>query len=225
MSSGWLIEIVVLAMIAGFVALRLVSVLGRRTGHEQQPVSHPLDRSGASSASHSGANHGDQSQQNNLIGNPNLDPNAVEGVRSILSADPSFNVDSFAQGARAAYGMVLEAFWTGDTEALDNLAADDVAQDFAAAIADRNEQGLTLENKLVRIDNAIITDASLSSMMAHITVRFDADLVAITRNSSGEIIAGSVSDAVSTHDIWTFSRHLGSPDPNWLLVSTDEATQ
>src|SRR3546814_15122751 len=59
-------------------------------------------------------------------------------------------------------------------------------------------------------------------MMAQVTVRFDADLVAVTRNAAGEVVAGSTSDAVATHDVWTFSRHVRASDPNWLLVTKDE---
>lgn len=221
MSGGWLVEIVVLAMIAGFVALRLVSVLGRRTGHEQ-PVAHPLDRAHAENLARQSA-LGDQPDQPVIVSNSDLDARAVDGVRAIVAHDPLFDVARFLQGAQAAYRMVLEAFWKGDAATLETLAADDVARDFAAAIAERQEQGLVLDNRLVRIERAAITDAVLNGMMAQITVRFDADLVAVTRNAAGEIVAGSTSDAVATHDVWTFSRHVRASDPNWLLISTDEA--
>src|SRR3546814_16508459 len=69
----------------------------------------------------------------------------------------------------------------------------------------------------------MIEDARLDGRTATITVRFDADIAAVTRNQEGEVVAGSLSDAVETHDVWTFRRTLGSDDPNWLLVETDEA--
>lgn len=220
MSGGWLVEIVVLAMIAGFVALRLVSVLGRRTGHEQQPLAHPQDRAPAATLNRQADTefHDYPSIQQNS----NLDGAAVEGVRAIVAADPAFDVNRFVDGAKAAYRMVLEAFWKGDNATLETLADDDVAKAFAAAIAERAEQRLTLDNRLVSIERTIITDAALNGMMAQITVRFDADLVAVTRNADGAVVAGSTADAVSTHDVWTFSRHVRASDPNWLLVSTDE---
>lgn len=221
MSGGWLVEIVVLAMIAGFVALRLVSVLGRRTGHEQQPLAHPLDRARADGSSpQPGA--GDAQGHAALQPDSNIDMGAVDGVRAIIAADPSFDVPRFLDGAKSAYRMVLEAFWVGDTATLETLADDGVAREFAAAIQERKSQNLTLDNRLVRIERAIITEAALNGMMAQVTVRFDADLVAVTRNDKDEVIAGSTSDALSTHDIWTFSRHVRAGDPNWLLVSTDE---
>jgi predicted lipid-binding transport protein (Tim44 family) len=59
--------------------------------------------------------------------------------------------------------------------------------------------------------------------MAMITVRYDADIAAVTRDSDGNVVAGSLSDAVPTHDVWTFSRHVRADDPNWVLIETDEA--
>jgi predicted lipid-binding transport protein (Tim44 family) len=55
-----------------------------------------------------------------------------------------------------------------------------------------------------------------------LTVRFEADIAAVTRDSEGKVVAGSLSDAVQTRDLWTFRRDLASRDPNWLLIETDE---
>ncbi len=220
MSGGWLVEIVVLAMIAGFVALRLVSVLGRRTGHEQ-PLAHPLDRTPAETIGGT-VGGGDLHDQPAILPNSNIDQQAVDGVRAIVAADPGFDVSRFLEGARTAYRMVLEAFWKGDTTTLETLAEDNVLREFKAAIDERTAAGVTLDNRLVRIERAAITDAALNGMMAQVTIRFDADLVAVTRDANGNVVAGSTSDAVATHDLWTFSRHVRAGDPNWLLVTTDE---
>jgi predicted lipid-binding transport protein (Tim44 family) len=80
-----------------------------------------------------------------------------------------------------------------------------------------------LDNRLVSIERAVITDAGVTDGAARITLRFDADVAAITRDAEGNVIAGSMSDAVETHDVWTFARTLKSKDPNWKLVDTDEA--
>jgi predicted lipid-binding transport protein (Tim44 family) len=69
----------------------------------------------------------------------------------------------------------------------------------------------------------VIQDARLVGRTAEIDMRFDADIAAVTRDKDGTVIAGTLSDAVPTHDVWTFRRTLGSADPNWLLVDTDEA--
>jgi predicted lipid-binding transport protein (Tim44 family) len=119
--------------------------------------------------------------------------------------------------------MILEAFWKGDQQELADLVGDDVRGSFTQAIAERETAGYRLDNRLIGIERALIEDAQLEGRTASITVRFDADIAAVTRNSEGEVVAGSMTDAVSTHDIWTFRRTLGSQDPNWLLVETDEA--
>ena len=93
----------------------------------------------------------------------------------------------------------------------------------ATAITEREAAGHRLDNRLIGIERASIEDAQLQGRAASITVRFDADIAAVTRDAQGEVVAGSLTDAVATHDLWTFRRHLNSNDPNWLLVETDEA--
>jgi predicted lipid-binding transport protein (Tim44 family) len=94
---------------------------------------------------------------------------------------------------------------------------------FVQAIADRRAAGHVLDNRLVAIERATIERARLEGQMASITVRFDADIAAVTRDGEGNVIAGSLSDAIPTHDVWTFSRHVRADDPNWVLIETDEA--
>lgn len=213
------VEIVLLAMVALFVGLRLYAVLGRRTGHEQQPVTRPETVPGTDAVSPLPDAAPDRADAGTHV----YEDAASNGIRAIIAADPNFDVARFLEGAQAAYRMVLEAFWKGDQEELAYLTAEDVRTSFAQAISDREAAGYTLDNRLIRIDRAMIEGAELSGRDASIRVRFDADIAAITRNAEGEIIAGTLSDAVETHDVWTFRRTLGSDDPNWLLVETDEA--
>jgi predicted lipid-binding transport protein (Tim44 family) len=148
---------------------------------------------------------------------------AAAGIRAIISADSNFDVARFLEGAQGAYRMVLEAFWKGDRDELGWLTAPSVREAFEAAIAEREAAGHTLDNRLVAIERAAIDDARLNGNEAEVEVRFDAFVAAVTRNAEGEVVAGSLSDAIPTHDIWTFRRDLKSQDPNWLLVETDEA--
>ncbi|AUW59797.1 preprotein translocase subunit Tim44 [Sphingobium sp. SCG-1] len=213
--------IVILALVAGFLALRLYSVLGKRTGHEQQPA--PLQADDRAKVSVLQPRQtGEQSQEPARLAEGLLTPGAENGVRALIAADRRFDVPQFVDGAKSAYRMVLEAFWRGDREELAWLCDADVLASFEEAIAAREAAGETLENRLVRIDKAVITDASLSGRIAHITMRFDADIAAITRDKDGNVIAGSMTDAVATHDVWTFSRDLRATDPNWKLTETDE---
>jgi predicted lipid-binding transport protein (Tim44 family) len=143
-------------------------------------------------------------------------------VRAILAADPAFDVASFLEGAKAAYRMILEAFWKGDLDAIRPHVDPHVFETFAGAVEQRTRDGLTLDNRLVAIDQSVISEANVERSLAVLTVRFEADIAAVTRNAEGEVVAGSMSDAVQTRDLWTFRRDLSSRDPNWLLIETDE---
>jgi predicted lipid-binding transport protein (Tim44 family) len=211
--------IVLLAMIALFVGLRLYAVLGQRTGHEQRPVTRPEAAPGPEPAATAPEPKTPAAEPSGLA----FEQGAAAGIRAIISADSSFDVARFLEGAQAAYRMVLEAFWKGDRDELAHLVGEQVRETFEAAIAEREAAGQTLDNRLVAIERAAIEDARLTGRTAEIDVRFDAFVVAVTRNAEGELVAGSLSDAIPTHDVWTFRRTLGAPDPNWLLVDTDEA--
>jgi predicted lipid-binding transport protein (Tim44 family) len=212
--------IVILALIAVFVGLRLYSVLGERTGHEQQPILKPADPDArieqrvpaAPPPSGPAADSGSTA----------FLPTAGPGVRALLAADPAFDVARFLEGAKAAYGMILEAYWRGELDRVRAHVDDNVYSTFAEAVEDRNAQGLVLDNRLVAIEHALIAEASLERQIALVTVRFEADIAAVTRNKDGEVVAGSLSDAVQTRDLWTFRRDVGSRDPNWVLIETDE---
>ena len=212
-------EIVLLAMVALFVGLRLYAVLGRRTGHEQQPVVRPAEVvAGADVAAPAPDTQPERTDRTGLV----YEDSAADGIRAIIGADSSFDVGRFLDGAQAAHRMILEAFWKGDQEELASLVGDDVRHSFEEAIAEREAAGHRLDNRLIRIERAIIEDARLQGRTASVVVRFDADIAAVTRDGNGEVVAGSLSDAVATHDVWTFRRALNSSDPNWLLVETDE---
>jgi predicted lipid-binding transport protein (Tim44 family) len=210
--------IVILAMVAAFLALRLYSVLGKRTGHEQTFVA-PLDAAPTPASIPGEPPRAVPAPEHDMV----FEPAAATGVRAIIAADGSFDVARFLEGSQAAYRMILEAFWRGDEEELATLMSDDVRASFSSAIADRKAAGHVLDNRLIHVEKAVIAAASLSGKVAEITVRFDADIAAVTRDADGRVVAGSLTDAVPTHDAWTFTRTIKSNDPNWLLTDTDEA--
>jgi len=212
--------IVLLAMVAAFLALRLYSVLGKRTGHEQQPLPRAAeDRVMATPL----ARPVEPLSEPRDAANRAIEPAAEAGLRGVIAGEPGFDVARFTEGAKAAYRMTLEAFWKGDETALADLAEPDVRHAFGEAIAARREAGEVLDNRLVSIERATVVDATVSGRAARIVVRFDADIAAVTRDAAGNVIAGSLTDAVETHDVWTFARTLKSADPNWKLADTDEA--
>lgn len=211
--------VILFAMVATFLALRLYAVLGKRTGHEQSLPKPAEERISAAPI----ARTIDVTPEVRESGARVIETGAESGLRSVISADSSFDVAQFVEGAKSAYRMILEAFWKGDEETLGWLVEDEVREGFTAAIAERREAGLVLENRLVAIERALITDAVVEGKTARITVRFDADIASVTRDAEGTLVAGSMSDAVETHDSWTFARNLRSDDPNWKLVETDDA--
>ena len=212
--------IVILALVALFIGLRLYSVLGERTGHEQQPILKPADPDTVieprvaqpAMAPPTAGEAGDMAYL----------PTAGPGVRAILAADPAFDVAHFLEGAKSAYRMILEAYWKGDLDAMKAHVDPHVLEAFSDAAKQREKEGLTLDNRLVAIEQAVIAEAALDQTVATVTVRFEADIAAVTRNKDGEVVAGSLSDAVQTRDLWTFRRDIAARDPNWLLIETDE---
>lgn len=212
--------IVILALVALFIGLRLYSVLGERTGHEQQPILKPADQDARVEPRVTPppvpAPSADSSADLAYV------PLAGPGVRAILAADSSFDVARFLDGAKSAYSLILESFWKGDLATLKPHVDAHVYDTFAAAIEQRKKENLTLDNRLVAIEQVVISEATLERSVAVITVRFEADIAAVTRNAEGQVVAGSMSDAVQTRDLWTFRRDLASRDPNWLLIETDE---
>ena len=212
--------IVILALVALFIGLRLYSVLGERTGHEQQPILKPAD---PEAVVEQRVNRPAAVQPTPTDGaDMAFLPTAGPGVRALLAADASFDVARFLEGAKSAYQMVLESYWKGDSAALRPFVDDHVYETFSSAIAQRQKDGLVLDNRLVNVEQAIITAAQVERDIAVVTVRFEADIAAVTRNREGEVVAGSMSDAVQTRDLWTFRRRVASNDPNWLLIETDE---
>ena len=212
--------IVILALIALFIGLRLYSVLGERTGHEQQPILKPADPEAMVEP---------RMSQPSLVPTSTTDagdmaylPTAGPGVRALLAADPSFDVAHFLEGAKAAYRLILEAYWKGDLSEFRSHVDDNVFETFSSSVDQRSKDGLVLDNRLVTIEQVLISEASLERNLATVTVRFEADIAAVTRNKDGEVVAGSLSDAVQTRDLWTFRRDISSRDPNWVLIETDE---
>jgi predicted lipid-binding transport protein (Tim44 family) len=219
-----IVEIVILAMIAAFLGLRLYSVLGQRAEHEEESIPHRFDagdedRATPASLDPAAAQAVPSMAQRRFDG---LMPAVERGVRDIASADAQFDITAFLEGAKGAYEMVLEAFWKGDRETLKELCDGDVYASFTGAIDAREAAGHTLDNKLIRIEETRIHSAVLDGRIARVAVLFVADIAAVTRDKDGNVIAGSLDDAVESRDVWTFSRDVRSSTPDWILDETDE---
>ena len=215
-------EIVILAMIAAFLGLRLYSVLGRRAEHEEESVPQRFEAGDMPGAPSPEGRPAVPAPPQRVVELEGVMPAVERGIREIAAADRSFDIAQFLIGAKGAYEMVLEAFWEGDRDTLRELCDDDVYEGFVAAIDAREEAGETLENKLIRIEETRIHSASMDHKMARIAVLFVADIAAVTRDKDGAVIAGSLDDAIESRAVWTFSRNVGASDPNWVLDETDQ---
>lgn len=221
MGDGYhFLDIILLAMIAGFIALRLRSVLGRRTGHEAPPRPLPLD--GASDR------RAPESLKPGALPPPAAPPSrpldpVQAGIADIRSLDPGFEPEEFTAGAKAAYEMIVLAYAKGDKEVLRPLLGANAFASFAQGIDERRAAGRVQETTLDALRRAEITSAALKGQEAEITVRFVADLINATRDAEGRIVAGNPNAAEEVSDLWTFSRDLRSQDPNWMLIATRPA--
>jgi predicted lipid-binding transport protein (Tim44 family) len=202
--SNW-VEIVLLAMLAAFIGLRLVSVLGKRTGHEPEVTDKFRGPAEVSSAPVRMAEPGPRPHLKLPKG---TSVELAPALTDLAEADPAFDPERFIAGATSAYRMILEAFWSADVNAMDGLVSDEVQESFAAAIEAR--EGERLPNRILGIESAAIIGAELVGQMAEITVRFVSRIATPGNDMPAE-----------TADIWTFSRHITSPDPAWLLIATD----
>ena len=215
------LDIVLFAMVAAFLVLRLRSVLGRRTGHEQprqDPISQrPQERENDGNVVEL---PGRTEPRGDDAAAVDADDPLAAGLTRIGIADSTFDPTSFVEGAQSAFEMVVQSFAGGDKDTLRNLLADDVFDGFAEAIDQRAADNQTLETTIIGIKSADIVEASLTDRTAAITVKFVSEQVNVTRDSENRIIEGDPNQITEITDIWTFSRNTRSRDPNWKLVET-----
>jgi predicted lipid-binding transport protein (Tim44 family) len=216
-------EIILLAMVAAFLGLRLYSVLGKRTGHEQEPLMRQPVEERQPPVIQSARPSVEPMPTGAVIMDVEIDVAAQNGLRAIMNADRQFDSQLFIEGAKSAYKATLEAFWKGDRESLQFLCDDDVYGSFDEAITGREKRGEVLENRLVRIETARIIAANFDHPIARITMQFDADIATLIKDKDGIVIGGSMSDAEQANDVWTFMRDVKGSDRNWMLDETDEA--
>lgn len=222
-------EILLFAAIAVFVILRLRSVLGRRTGHERPPAKSFLDRTARNRDENKVVSLADRGAEDtpgeappapgdSTVEEP--EDGLAAGIAEIRDSDESFDPNSFVQGARTAYDMVLTSFASGDTDTLRALLDDDVYDDFQRAIIDRESRKETLETTVVAVKKADIVEASARGRLAEVTVKFVSELVNVTRDANNEVISGDPRSPQDITDFWTFLRDMRSNDLNWKLVAT-----
>jgi predicted lipid-binding transport protein (Tim44 family) len=211
-------DIILFAMVAAFLVLRLRSVLGRRTGNERR---RELFVRRSRPAPDNGPTHVEPSiaAANPAIPGPPADA-VADGINQIHRADPSFDPGPFLEGARTAFEMIVSAFARGDKAALQPLLSEEVFRQFASAMDERSLAKEALETRILRLNSADIVEAELLGRTAQITVKLVSQQINVTRAMDGSIVDGDPEHPSEKTDYWTFARDTRSADPNWALVAT-----
>jgi len=226
---------IIFLALAVFIFLRLRSVLGQRTGRERPPYDPYSSAPGTIRPA-----PGDK-----VVALPGRAPDSAQksaepvepvdrwkgiaepgsalaaGLDAIAREDKTFDAKQFLNGARAAYDMIVTAYAAGDRRQLKNLLGKEVYDGFETAIKEREQRGETVETRFVAIDGATLTAAEQRGKTAQVTVRFQSQLVSVTRAKDGAVIDGNPDKVTDVTDVWTFARDVSSRDPNWKLVATE----
>ena len=219
------IDIVLFAMIAAFLILRLRSVLGRHRDHGR-----PEDGVRSSRSPQRDDNVISLPEQaettpavDDRLDEPEPSPEETPidaGFTQIQIAAPDFDRTEFLEGARTAFEMIIQAFAEGDRELLESLLSEGVYANFLSAITSREDASEKLENTLIRIASAEPIEAYMDGASAHVTIKIVSEQINVTRDAKGEVVDGDPDHVSEITDIWTFARDTQTSDPNWELVAT-----
>lgn len=217
------LDILIFAIIAAFLIYRLKMVLGTRHGNER-PRQNPFTVHDMAARAMPALKPAPLQKPVKLIdAAANKDGRIDRGLDEIAATDPGFDVNSFMEGAKHAFEMIVTAYNKGDRTGLKSLLSPKLYADFEAGITVREAAGHTSETVIHRIKAAHIVAAHLGGAMAYITVDYDVEQTTVTRDKTGAVVEGSPDRISSVEDIWTFTRDLRSPDLNWTLIETSAA--
>lgn len=226
MQGGFPVDLILFAMVAAFLVLRLRSVLGRRQGFERPPQEQQRPATGPAPRSADAENEAPVTAAPGSAGTRRVipDPRSPIGqsLMRIRGADASFDPARFLVGAEGAFRMIVDAFARGDRAALRTLLADETFQGFDQAISSRETAGETQRTEIRGIHEMAIEGADLRGSIADVTVRLVSDQVNLTLARDGSVVHGAEAVTELT-DIWTFQRDLANADPAWRLVDTRSA--
>ncbi len=197
------LDILILAIIAGIVLLRLRSVLGRRTGHEK------TDKSSFNYETPQ------QTQTEKVI---EIKPETDAPIRE----DGWFDKDDFLKGASNAYETIVTNFENGNKEALKPLLSSDVMDSFSSVIDERNSKSESVEFNFIGIEKSEIVHKDLKKNPMEVSVRFISEMITCIKNNKDEVISGSLNQVQKITDVWTFEKNQKSKGSNWLLAATTD---
>jgi len=202
------IDIIIFAVIAVLLVLRLRSVLGQRPGYDEQPQRDSgFDRSGADVIPI------DAGRRNGV--------DDGHGIAALRKADRQFSEKQFLDGAAAAFDMILTSYAEGDIAGLKRLLSYDMLQSFTQSIQQRQKEGERLSIKLENLSEVQIIDAGVFDNVASVTVRYISTQTRTLTDDEGQIIEDEDTGTRDLVDVWTFERDLTLDDPNWKLAETE----
>lgn len=221
-------DIILYAILTIIVGGLLYSVLGKDVG--QDPTRRPAKKPGQK--------HDANDVLDNFLAKPESEKRpakpepiipesagpAVEGLRQIAAADTGFSLPQFLDGAKGAYGMILEAFAAGDKDTLAALLTDDVKESYFAAIDDLAAKGLSQTTDLARLIDAEVVSAEKSGKTGIIRVAYFAELATALTDKDGNVVEGDLDILSRVREIWSYERKLGDKNPNWRLSGVEPQT-
>ena len=195
-SSFGFLDLILLAMFAGFIILRLRNILGRRTGHQGKSINKFFPR---------GLEIVKDIENNEDIKTGNIDENAKK---------------QFLKGAEMAYEKIITSFAKGDKRSLKGLLGKDMFDRFSEVIEKRKSEQLRHETTFIGLKSAKILEFKKIENIYKVTVNFISEIITCTKDKNNKVIEGSADTIKTVNDVWKFSKNMWSQDPTWYLVDT-----
>ena len=187
------IDIILLGMIAGFIILRLRSILGRKTGHESKIYPAFAEKKFS------------MPKQKTKPVNQNFD--VLEGK----------DKKEFLKGAEIAYETILTSFAKGDTKQLNNLLTSNMAKNFSYAIEARNKENIKSEFTFIGIKESSVEKYEKIKDNLFATVKFVAEVISVKKNKDNKVIEGNPDKIKFVTDSWKFTKNINNKNPGWYL--------
>jgi predicted lipid-binding transport protein (Tim44 family) len=190
------IDIILLAMFAGFIILRLRNILGRKTGHQGKPISRYFPK---------GTEVLKDIENNEAIRTGNVD----EEVKK-----------KFLKGANIAYEQIITSFAKGDKKPLKTLLSKNLFTYFSEVIDERENKQLKYETTFIGIKSSKILEFKKIENIYKVTVNFVSEIITCVKDKNNKIIEGDPNSIKIVNDVWKFSKNMWSQNPTWYLVET-----
>lgn len=221
------LDILIFALVAVFLVIRLFSVLGDRSGHEHDDQDQMFD---PQSDAHRKSDRKKSQKTIQDVQDLSIDPLYsqpeevfTEWVEEFRVYDPTFTEANFLLGATKAFEMIIKSFADEDLNTLKSLLDDDIYNTFETAIKDRQNANQKQETTIISVRSSEVERHSLEGSLATISVLFDTEQINVIKDDKGNVIDGNDNFIERVKDIWTFSRDLSSSEPIWKLIETEHA--